>query len=182
MILDKHGNPMKSSLTEAEVQQAKAEGAKEWDEFREWNFDDLHGDSDQVLVDSFAMNTGSAITEADLFTDGDYPLFEIPNAVKVWAHKSPAGICVRMWTADWLDEDYARRLQQHKDRFEEISRKPNFRETEAVWPIYVLDKYHYVYLMFAHNVDPDMDEKEFEKVLWREMPFAWVDVEMAPKH
>lgn len=159
MILDKHGRPMQS---------------QEFEDYKESDFDDLWGDGTQVIDDALAMNTGKAITEKDLLTEGKYPL-HLEKGAEVWAVRSKNGdVHVEVNVMPYRWEGYWKKVQSMKDQWKDVSGESK--------PWYHLEGFVIAVLYALYDVHPMWDEAEFEKVLWREMPEAWISPEFAPKH
>ncbi len=155
------------------------EQPKEFDDYKDATFDDLQGGSDQVLGDAYLLDTGKAITEKDLFTEGSYPLHLEPGA-EVWAVRDKQGaVQVRVLVEPWREETYREELEVHRRTFNTLTDEQ--KKTQPT-PIYHLKAYHVAIMSALHDVHPYWDEEEFEKVLWREMPDAWIDVSKAPRH
>ena len=153
--------------------------AREFDEFTDDEFDALTGDGDQVLTNSYVMNTGKALVEPDLYPAGDYVLHEEPGVV-IWAHKKEDGsVNIRMQVADALEANYEKELAHHRTTFELTKVNPQYKDSP--YPIYHLKTYHVALLLAKYGVHPQIDEQKFEQVLWNEMPRAWIDESRAPR-
>ena len=157
MLLDQFGKPMQDTAFED----------------YKWDTTDLHGDSDQVLTDAFVMDYGKAVTTTDLATAGRYPLHS-EEGVEIFSEKNDAGqvqIVVNVMPYRW--DNYWAKVQAMKDKWNDV------KGEEKPW--YHLEGFVIAILTAIHDVHPMWDEAEFEKVLWREMPDAWISPEFAPK-
>ena len=137
-----------------------------------WSTDDLHGDSVQVLDDAFVLNPGAALTQ-DIANAGSYPL-HIETGAEVWADKNEKGeVSVRVHVMPWRWTEYRKKLQEMKDQWKGV--------TGPTKPWYHLEGFVTAVLAAKFDVHPQWDEEAFERVLWREIPEAWISPEFAPR-
>ena len=137
-------------------------------------FDALQGGSSQVLANAFAMDTGKALTEADLFTSGTYILHQVQGQYYIVAEKRDNGrIKVRAIVNKDAELAFAEELRRHRDA-NELS--PPDERVMYSCPPWIL-----ALLLFEHNVSPHEDEAAFERALYKHYPNFWLDKARAPK-
>jgi len=172
MLLDANGNPIQRQADDME-----------WDEIEDTSdsFDHLWGGSDQVLMDAYTHNTGLALATSDLYTEGNYPL-HIEKGAEVWLEKERTNIGgasgkykmrIRVLVHPWRWKLYHKKLQEMKDQWKDVTGESK--------PWYHVESFVVAILTAIHGVHPMQDEEAFERVLWREMPEAWISPEFAPK-
>ena len=162
MILDKHGRPMSVD-----------------DQFESFDkgdiFDALKGGSEQVLGEAFLLDTGKALTEKDLFTEGSYTLHHAPGQYILLAHKFADGsIRFEAKVYKTAEEIFDRELQADREANEHRPMDEKVKWNAPPWIIALA--------LFEHNVNPEDDMEKFEKVLYTYYPKYWIDEARAPKY
>ena len=138
------------------------------------SFGALEGNSENVIANAYALDTGKALTETDLLTEGTYPLHVAPGQYTLMVHKFKNGNLkfearVLLTAEKLFDEELQR------DRHANELSAPDQR---VKWnaPPWIL-----ALLLFEHDVHPDWDMAAFEKALYTHYNKFWLDEARAPK-
>ena len=134
------------------------------------------GSDSEVAALANAFNTGKAIADDDINIPGaDYPVAKL-NGVEIFVHKaSKHDFYFIMDVPDTLVANYNNELQIKKQKTA-LSKAMNQGGMIYDVPAWIMFD-----LLLNHGVHPNLNEKHFEKVLWREYPDLWIDESKAPK-
>ena len=137
-------------------------------------FGALEGSSENVIANAFVMDTGKALTEADLLTEGTYPIHEAPGQYVLMAHKFKNGNVKFearvMLTAEKLFDEELQRDRHANDL------SPPDQRVKWNAPPWIM-----ALLLLQHDVHPTWDQEAFEKALYTHYPKFWLDEARAPK-
>ena len=154
------------------------DNATTFEDIEDFKMTDLDGSSQQVLTDAFMMDAGAALTEADLFTAGSYPIVQEQGMFTIYAKKvNNNTIELRTVVEDWAIEAAKKDLAHEKAVYE----KAIETKTEGVICKYCVPAWIQAELMFRFGVSPEIDILDYERTLWREYPHLWVDTRKAPR-
>ena len=134
------------------------------------------GDDHEVAALANAFNTGKAIADNDVNIPGaDYPVAKL-SGVEIFVHKaSKDDFYFVMDVPDALVHNYNEELKVKKQK----SALSKAMQQGSLW--YDVPPWIMFDLLLNHGVHPNLHEKHFEKVLWREYPDLWIDTDRAPK-
>lgn len=136
----------------------------------------LQGSSDQVLGEAFVLDTGAALTENDLFTEGSYVVHHVPGVYIMEYHKDPKARTehFQIKVYDYARQEFEQELREKRDMNEHIADDQKVVYHVAPWII--------ADLLMNHDVHPQQDEAAFEKKLWELYPGCWLNEAKAPRH
>ena len=137
-------------------------------------FGALEGSSENVIANAMVMDTGKALTEADLLTEGTYPLHVAPGQYTLMAHKMKNGNIKFearvMLTAEKLFDEELQR-DRHANELSAPDQRVKWNAPPWIMAL----------LLFEHDVHPDQDIVAFEKALYTHYHKFWLDEARAPK-
>ena len=146
-----------------------------FEDIPDFSFQDLEGSSENVLANAFIQNAGAALTEADLFTQGSYPIHHEPGMFTIYAHKTGKNeIELRTVVEDHAFDAWKAEAQLEREANEH---RPKDQRCKTVVPYWVMAE-----MMFRFDFNPDVDSTEtFQNLVWLHYPHCWVDAHSAPK-
>ncbi len=137
-----------------------------FEDYKDDGFNSLTGSSEQVLGNAFTINTGAALTEYDLFTEGRYPIHHVPGCYTLFVQKDSK----KQLTFVTAVEDLAMKAWE-EDRANDVAMngiRGNEQRCKSNIPMWILAE-----LMFVHDVTPD-DGVAFEKAVKTHYPRCWL--------
>ena len=143
-----------------------------FEEIEDFSFGDLKGSSEQVLGEAFIMNTGAALVEPDLFTEGTYPIHTAPGQYIIMLHKFKNGNVKFEARVYKSAEELFNKELEHDRHVNELS--PAHERCKYNCPPWIL-----ALLMFEHHTAPG--QPDFERKLYENFPNCWLDEARAPK-
>ena len=153
----------------------KQDNATTFEDIEDFKMTDLDGTSQQVLTDAWMMNTGAALTEADLFTAGSYPIHHEPGMFTIYAKKvNDNTMEMRTVVEDWAIEAAKKELVDEK-ALNEL--RPASDRCKHCVPMWIRTE-----IMFKHNINPDLEPEKYEQIIWQEYRDCWLDDARAPKY
>lgn len=146
--------------------------ATTFEDLQDDGFGALSGGSEEVLAGAFALDTGKALTETDLFPEGTYPLHTSPGQYILLAHKVANGnIRVEARVYKSAEALFELELERDRARNELVPKDQKCKYNCPPWAMALL--------LFEHDTAPGHDN--FEKKLYENFPRYWLDDARAPR-
>ena len=122
--------------------------------------------------EAIAMDTGAALIEPDLFTEGTYPIHTAPGQYVLMVHKFKNGnVKFEARVYKHAEETFNKELERDRHA-NELS--PADQRCKYNCPPWIL-----ALLLFEHDTAPG--QPDFERKLYENFPNCWLDEARAPK-